>query len=309
VPGLRLIETGLPLDWTAEDADQLRATAAALAELAAKADAALVQLHAPSLAVACYRAPVITVVHSCVATWWAAVKQGPLPHDFTWRTALTHEGLERSDLVVAPSRAFAEAVQAGYRLQQPPAVVHNGRTAGQASERDGPCFAFTASRLWDEGKNLATFDAAAALSSTPFRAAGPLHGPNGATAHLRHAEPLGLLDEDTLAQTFAEQPVFVSAARYEPFGLAVLEAAQAGCPLVLSSLPTFRELWQDAAVFADTPEAIAAAVDHFASHPAERSRHGAAARLRSKRFTTQATARSMLDHYRAFLPAEQRVAA
>jgi hypothetical protein len=35
----------------------------------------------------------------------------------------------------------------------------------------------------------------------------------------------------------------------EPFGLAVLEAAQAGCPLVLSDLPGFRELWDGAALF------------------------------------------------------------
>jgi glycosyltransferase involved in cell wall biosynthesis len=45
--------------------------------------------------------------------------------------------------------------------------------------------------------------------------------------------------------------IFVSPAMYEPFGLSVLEAASAGCALVLSDIPSFRELWDDAAVFVD----------------------------------------------------------
>ena len=45
--------------------------------------------------------------------------------------------------------------------------------------------------------------------------------------------------------------VFVSPALYEPFGLSVLEAASAGCALLLSDIPTFRELWDGAAAFFD----------------------------------------------------------
>ena len=32
-------------------------------------------------------------------------------------------------------------------------------------------------------------------------------------------------------------------ARYEPFGLSILEAALSGCALVLGDLPSLRELW------------------------------------------------------------------
>ena len=45
--------------------------------------------------------------------------------------------------------------------------------------------------------------------------------------------------------------IFVSPALYEPFGLAVLEAANAGCALLLADIPSFRELWDDAALFVD----------------------------------------------------------
>jgi glycosyltransferase involved in cell wall biosynthesis len=51
--------------------------------------------------------------------------------------------------------------------------------------------------------------------------------------------------------------IFVSPALYEPFGLGVLEAASSGCALVLADIPTFRELWDGAAVFADPRDAAA----------------------------------------------------
>ena len=43
--------------------------------------------------------------------------------------------------------------------------------------------------------------------------------------------------------------VYVAPSRYEPFGLAPLEAALAGCALVLSDIATFRELWDGCAEF------------------------------------------------------------
>jgi glycosyltransferase involved in cell wall biosynthesis len=62
---------------------------------------------------------------------------------------------------------------------------------------------------------------------------------------------LGSLDHDALQARMKQAAIFVSLALYEPFGLAVLEAASAGCALVLSDIPTFRELWDEAAVFVD----------------------------------------------------------
>ncbi|CAA9524114.1 MAG: Glycosyltransferase [uncultured Sphingomonas sp.] len=309
VPGLQLIHTGLPLDWTATSSEELRASAETLADLADQADAEVVQLHSPALAVGTYRAPVVTVVHSCVATWWSAVKTGPLPDDFAWRMAIAREGLRRSELVVTPSRAFAETVQQAYGLKHPPAAVHNGRFHPAAGASSSGSFAFTAGRLWDEGKNVAAFDAAAALSAVPFKAAGPVQGPNGARVDVRSAELLGFLAEEDLTATLAQQPIFVSAAKYEPFGLSVLEAAQAGCALVLSPIPTFRELWSGAALFADGAEEIAAAVDRLAADPSERAALGAAAKARSERFTPAAMATTMLGHYRALLGSERRAAA
>ena len=111
----------------------------------------------------------------------------------------------------------------------------------------------TAGRLWDEGKNVAALDRAA--EHLPFKicAAGPLTGPNGASVEFDRLDWLGILDAAGLQDMMARTAVFVSPALYEPFGLAVLEAAQAGCALVLSDIPTFRELWDGAALFCRRP--------------------------------------------------------
>lgn len=303
VPGARLICTELPLDWTARDRGQVLAAGKRLAELAEASGADVIHLNSPAFAAgARFHAPVVAVSHSCPATWWDAVRTGPLPADLAWRAELTGRGLHVADARLAPSAAFAEATAAAYGLLEPPLVVHNGR---REPRRALPAtadrhFAFTAGRLWDAGKNLDALDRAAARLALPVLAAGPLDGPNGVSARPSHVRALGRLGDEAIRAHLAARPVFVSVARYEPFGLAVLEAAQAGCALVLSDIPTFRELWGGVAVFVppDDAGAIAATIEALAEDEAARDRLGTAARLRARRFSVEAMAEGVLAAYR-----------
>jgi glycosyltransferase involved in cell wall biosynthesis len=138
-----------------------------------------------------------------------------------------------------------------------------------------------------------------------------VHGPAGEACSLEHAQPLGTLAGEDLSALLARRPIFVSAAKYEPFGLAVLEAAQAGCALVLADRPGFRELWNEAAVFVDPadPVSIAAAVDRLIAAPADREALGQAARRRSAEFAPEAMADAMLGLYGTLAAAPQKAAA
>jgi glycosyltransferase involved in cell wall biosynthesis len=300
IPGVLPVITDLPLDWLAESEGQLLGAGEALAELVRTAAADLgvegVQLHAPALAArADFPVPVVSVVHSCVATWWAAVRGGPLPDDLAWQARLTGDGLARSNRIVVPTAAFAAAVRSAYRLPHAPVAVHNGRAARSGTSQPWRDSVLTVGRLWDEGKGAAVFDAAAAVSSIPFEAAGPLIGPNGSMVALHHAKALGTLSQDALADRLAGRPIFASPGRYEPFGLAVLEAAAAQCALVLADIPTLRELWDGAATFvpAGNPEALAAAAEALIARPELRAAQGAAAAERATRYTPEATAKAM----------------
>jgi len=309
IEGLELVDTGLPLDWLADNASSLRAAGEEIARLAKRRGADVVQLNTPALAAETdFKLPVVAVQHSCVATWWEAVHGTALPTDFAWRTELVRAGLRNADTVVAPTAAFAAATQRVYGLAEAPIAVHNGRSPFPVSEQAPHDFVFTCGRLWDEGKNLGTLDAAAEHIPVPVRAAGPLAGPNGARIVFDNLHCLGNIEEAELARWLSARPVFVSAALYEPFGLAVLEAAAAGCPLILSDIPTFRELWDDVAIFVPPrdEEGFTRAIANLVGDDFERAVMGRAAQERAARHTPDAMAAQMAAIYRALLPAIQR---
>jgi glycosyltransferase involved in cell wall biosynthesis len=306
IPGLRLIDTGLALDWLAEDEASLVDAAEAIAALAAEAGADVVQLNTPALAaLADFGRPTVVVQHSCVATWWESVQGTKLPADFEWRTDLVGRGLRAAGAVVTPTSAFGAAVKRRYRLGKAPRTVHNGRSPLAVPSGAPHDFVFTAGRLWDQGKNLGVLDAAAGRIGVPVRAAGPLAGPNGAQVIFDNIHCLGTLDEEELGRWLSARPVFVSAAFYEPFGLAVLEAASAGCPLILSDIPTFRELWDEVAIFVDPrdEDGFARAIGDLVGDDFERAVLGRAAKERAERYTPDAMAAQMASLYRGLLPA------
>jgi glycosyltransferase involved in cell wall biosynthesis len=297
---IRIIDTGLPLDWLERDPGKFRRAGEALADLARLECADVVQVNSAALLADCkFDQPCVAVQHSCVASWWAAVRRTPLPEDFAWRRDLTQAGLDRASAVVTPSMAFAAETARIYDVAHAVRVVHNGRRSPSPRQLPQGQFAFTASRLWDEGKNVATLDAAAARLKVPFQAAGAARGPNGASIELDHLDALGELGEARLSGLLAARPIFASAAVYEPFGLSVLEAGQAGCALVLSDIPTHREIWSGAAIFvpARDADAFAGAIQDLLDDPGEREVLGQLARTRAQLYSPERMARGMAEVY------------
>ena len=94
IPGLRLILAGTPLDWTADTPEALAGSARPIQWVAERVRPDIIHLNSPALAAhARFAAPVVGACHSCLATWWSAVKGGPMPDDFRWRTQALGEGL------------------------------------------------------------------------------------------------------------------------------------------------------------------------------------------------------------------------
>jgi glycosyltransferase involved in cell wall biosynthesis len=306
IPGLRLVDTGLALDRLAEDEASLVRAAEAIADLAAETDADIVQLNTPALAaLADFGRPVVAVLHHCLASWWEAVEGASLPADFAWRIELVARGLHAAGAVVAPTAAFGAEAKRHYRLEAAPRAVHHGRSPLAVPSGAPHDFVFTSGRLWDQGKNLGMLDSAAARIGVPVRAAGPLSGPTGGQVIFDNIHCLGTLGEEELGRWLSARPVFVCAALYEPFGLAVLEAASAGCALVLSDIPTFRELWDEVAIFVDPrdEDGFARAIGDLAGDDFERAVLGRAAKERSALYSPDAMAAQMASLYRGLLPA------
>jgi glycogen synthase len=304
IPRLEVVQTALPLDWTAHNESDLDNVAAHLKRLADRFEADLVHLNAPGHAgTSAWDRPLVVVAHSCVGTWWRAVREGPLPPDLEWRSQRTSMGLRLADAIIAPSRSFARDLQAVYG-SMPVSAVLNGGDAEPARSLDSERDVFlTAGRLWDPGKNVDAVDQAASLSGTPVHAAGSLAGPNGERVTFQHLRALGSLDKQELAQWYARTSVFISMSKYEPFGLAVLEAAQAGAALILSDIPTFRELWNGAALFVDAndPIALSEALAYLKSHPLPRQGFAQQAAERAQQYTAQRMVKGTVAVYRRAL--------
>ena len=310
--GVTLIESDLPIDWLCEGPEPIHAAGEQIAAIAAARQVDLVQLNMPTLgARARFGVPVVAVMHGCISTWWDAAHGTTLPAPYRWQRMLTHQALIAAGAVVAPSATHAGEVARHYGLVDAPLAIHNGRTPLVEPGAAAPARRlFTAGRLWDLVKDSALLDAVAARVPVPFRAAGATRGPHGETVEPDHLDLLGQLDTVTLAAELATQPVFVSAARFEPFGLAVLEAAAAGCPLILSDISTFRELWDGAATFVSVgdEDGYVAAIEAVLDDPAHAVVLGDAARARAERYTPAATAAQMAPLYARLVDA-RRVAA
>jgi glycogen synthase len=108
-----------------------------------------------------------------------------------------------------------------------------------------------AGRAWDEAKNIAAICGVARRLPWPVYVAGSAKAPDGQARDLPDVHLLGHLAAADLEQWFRRAAIYALPARYEPFGLSALEAALAGCALVLGNIPSLRELWRDAALFVE----------------------------------------------------------
>jgi glycogen(starch) synthase len=158
-----------------------------------------------------------------------------------------------------------------------------------------------AGRLWDCAKNLAALEAVAPGLPWPVRVAGATVQPGGGTRIARGVQALGELAPEALAQEMACAAIYAHPARYEPFGLSVLEAALAGCALVLGDIPSLREIWGDSALFVqpDDHAALADSIRRLSRSPRLRERLANAARARALTYTPERKASAYLATYMA----------
>jgi glycosyltransferase involved in cell wall biosynthesis len=133
----------------------------------------------------------------------------------------------------------------------------------------------------------------------PIEVAGDTTHPNGAECRFEHVRSLGRLSADTLAEHLATSAIYALPARYEPFGLSVLEAALSGCALVLGDIASLREIWGDAAVFVppDDHQALARALNEMIENDTVRAEFAQRARSRALNFSTERMTADYLAAY------------
>jgi glycosyltransferase involved in cell wall biosynthesis len=284
IQGVTLRESDYKLEWMQEPWNDVRAAGEWLLQLAYDFRPDVVHLNGYAHAALRWGAPVMVVAHSCVYSWWNAVHGADPPaSDWAEYRERIAAGLFRADAVVAPSESMAHSLTRHYGLPAARVrVIHNFSESPEAGRAEKEPLLLAAGRKWDTGKNLDF------LSDIENRLAWPLRVAEG-------------LPHEQVLQYMQRASVYVHPALYEPFGLAVLEAARAGCCLVLSDIPSLRELWDGAARFVSPrdPDAWIRTLNALAADESHRVRLSEVARAHATRYSGANTVRAYLDVYAA----------
>ncbi len=233
------------LEWMEEPWDEVAAAGRWLLERCARVAPDVVHLNSFAHGSLQWPVPVVVVGHSCVLSWWETVKGEAAPQVWERYRGEVTSGLHGAQAVVAPSQWMLAQLQRLYGLRGG-SVIHNGLDPEPGEARARQNVVVSSGRLWDQAKNVAAVLEVAPALSWPVVIAGGHVAPQ-----VGNVEAVGVLSRGELLARLATAGLFVLPARYEPFGLGPLEAAQAGCPLVLGDIPSLRELWEGAAHFVD----------------------------------------------------------
>ncbi len=311
VPGLHVLEAEGSedrLEWMEDPWEDVARSSRRLLALERELHPDVVHLNDYAHGALPFAAPVLVVGHSCVLSWYEAVRGGPPPPSFDRYREEVARGLAAAALVVAPTQAMLGALARQHGPLRTARVIPNGRPASLFRPLAKEPLVLCAGRLWDEAKNAAALDAVAPELPWPVLLAGeaahpdPAHSgsPADADAHRPgRARPLGRLSREAMSSALGRASIYALPARYEPFGLSVLEAALCACALVLGDISSLRENWDGAALFVDpgSDAALADAITRLAGDGELRNRLSAEARRRALRLTPERMAAAYLEAY------------
>jgi glycogen synthase len=299
VPNLTLYQSDYKLEWMLEPWADVDRAARWLLSLAESIRPDVVHLNAYAHGALPWSAPTLVAGHSCVLSWWTAVRGGPAPPEWQRYRQEVQRGLQAAHLVVAPTQAMLAALHHHYEPLPPAQVIANGRSAHLFPPHDKDPFIFACGRLWDEAKNVSALDAVATGLPWPVYIAGDTRSPEGKAAFFLNATCLGPLSQKALQPWLGRAAIYALPARYEPFGLSVLEAALAGCALVLGDIPSLREVWQETAVYVppDDQRALQWALADLIHDEERRQALASQARRQALQLTPDRMARAYLAAY------------
>lgn len=301
---ITVFESSYRLEWMQDCLEDVEAAGEWLLELERGFQPDLVHLNQYAFGALPFTAPTLLVAHSCVLSWWRAVHGQAAPAEWNVYRRWVKQGLAAAGLVAAPTRAMLESLAVNYGYGKSGLVLPNGASAEDFAPTRKQHYVLAAGRFWDAAKNLCALEQVAPGLPWPVKVAGAYKQPDGGSVSPQGVQCLGELSRDALARQLAAAAIYALPARYEPFGLSVLEAALSGCALVLGDIPSLREIWGDAALYVppDDHHALHAALAQLITDPAERSRLAQAALARALHFSPARKCDGYLNAYARLAP-------
>jgi glycogen synthase len=303
--GLDFRPTAFRLEWMQEAPEDFAASSEYLRAVVDEVQPDLLHLNQFCYGTLPVDIPKIVVAHSDVISWWAAVHHDDPPDSpwIRWYRTTVMAGLASANIVVAPTRWMLGAISEHYLRPQNGVVIYNGRSPNlfnpHVSKED---LVLTVGRLWDGAKQASLLTEADHV--IPVWIVGSEKHPDaaaGGEAGLRAAAEKkifiqGQQSEAQLRYHFSRASIYAATSRYEPFGLAPLEAALSRCALIMNDIPSLHEVWGEAARYfqADDPQSLKTEVERLHN---DRELRLTYANLAYNRARQRYTAERMVDDY------------
>ena len=320
--GLEYRPTAFRLEWMQEARLDLPESSEFLTSLIREVRPDLLHLHQFCHGNLPVDLPRVVMAHGDLITWTEAV-QGHSPRPTRWlkwyRDTIIR-GITAADAVVAPSAWMLDTLRATYTRPRREAVIYPGRNPiffnPYISKDDS---VLSVGRLLDAGKQVFLLtqqthpfsvcivgaEQTVPVPRIPIRADVKVSTDQSCVA-IR-----GPQTDAQLRALYSRAAVYAATARYEPLGIAPLDAALSRCAIVANDIPSFREVWGDAALYFRTNDAHSLA-ETLRQLDADRSLRRAYAELAytraRERFTTKRMTDDYLELYRSLLPANSLAA-
>lgn len=252
IDNLTLHESNYKLEWMENPWDDVKKAGEWLLQLRDEVQPDLVHLNGMVHASLDWGKPVVVVVHSCVMSWWKAAKGEDAPKSWNTYKEMVTKGLKAADMVVAPTQAMMHQAEELYGPFKHSTVIYNGRGQHHFQFGRKEPFVFSLGRVWDEAKNISMLAHIASELQWPVYIAGDSkHPATGENIELENVHFLGHLTNKEVSDWLSRASIYALPAKYEPFGLTILEAAMSGCALVIGKTESQAEIWGNAAKYVD----------------------------------------------------------
>ncbi len=303
--GLDYRPTAFHLEWMQEAERDLSESSAFLAALVRELRPDVLHLNQFCYGNLRVDVPRVVMIHGDLITRGHALhNRAPRPEgSLTWYRNTVLKGLAGADVVVAPSAWMLDRISAFYARPHRAEVIYPGRNPiffNPYLNKDDCVLAV--GRLVDAGKQVFLLtqhphpvpvcivgaEHTVPMPRIPIRADVKVDT-DQTTVAIR-----GPQTEAQLRALYSRASIYAATARYEPLGMAALEAAFSRCALVANDIPSFRETWGDAALYFRTNDASSLA-DKIRQLNADRSMRRAYAEMAYTRARERFTTKRMID--------------
>ncbi|HKT87403.1 MAG TPA: glycosyltransferase family 4 protein [Candidatus Sulfotelmatobacter sp.] len=256
--------------------------------------------------------PRVVMANGDLITWNQAVHDAPRPaRSLSWYRRTVTNGLMAADAVVAPSVWMLDRIIACYGHPRRGEVIYPGRNPiffnPYVSKDD--CV-LSVGRLVDASKQVFLLTQqphplpvciVGAEQTVPMPRV-PIRADVKVATEQTSVAIRGPQTDAQLRALYSRAAIYAATSRYDPLGMPALEAAFSRCAIVANDIPSFREIWQDAALYFRTNDgaSLAESIRLLNEDRTMRRAYAELAYTRAReRFTTKRMIDQCLQLYRS----------